>query len=53
MAGPPQKKRRPNFTNEELHALIAAVISRKYVLFSKFGVKIKFNDYRVIVKKAA
>ena len=25
----PQKKRRPNFTDEELHVLIAAVISRK------------------------
>ena len=45
MAEPPQKKRRPNFTDEELHALIAAVISRKKVLFSKFGGKIKFSDY--------
>ena len=26
MAEPPQKKRGPNFTDEELHALIAAVI---------------------------
>ena len=29
MAEPPQKKRRPNFTDEELHALTAAIISRK------------------------
>ena len=53
MAEPPQKKRRPNFTDEELHALIAAVISRKEVLFSKFDGKIKFSGYRTIVKKAA
>ena len=53
MAEPPQKKRRPNFTDQELHALIAAVISRKKVLFSKFGRKIKFSDYRATVKKAA
>ena len=51
MAEPPQKKRRPNFTDEELHALIGAVISRKEVLFFKFGGKIKFSDYRAIVKK--
>ena len=52
MTEPPQQKRCPNFTDEELHALIAAVISRK-VPFSKFGWKIKFNDYRAIVKKTA
>ena len=50
MTEPPQKKR-PNFTDEELRALIAAVISRKEILFSKFGGKIKFCDYRAIVKK--
>ena len=49
MTEPPQKKR-PNFTDEELRALIAAVISRKEVFFSKFGGKIKFCDYRAIVK---
>ena len=53
MAEPPQKKRRPNFTDEELHALIDAVISGKESLFSKFIEKIKFSDYRAIVKKAA
>ena len=53
MAELPHKKRRPYFTDEELHALIAAVISRKDVLFYKFGGKIKFSDYRAIVKKAA
>ena len=52
MTEPPQKKR-PNFTDEELRALIAAVIARKEVLFSKFGGKINFNDYRAIEKKAA
>ena len=52
MVVPPQKKLRPNFTDEELHALIAAVISTREVLFSKFGGKIKFSDYRAIVKKA-
>ena len=51
MAEPPQKKR-PNFTDEEVHALISAVVSRKEVLFSKFGGKIKFSDYRATVKKA-
>ena len=51
MAEPPQKEHCPNFTDEELHALIAAVISRKEVLFYKFGGKIKFSDYRAIVKK--
>ena len=40
MAEPPQKKRLPNFTDEELHALIAAVICRKEILFSKFDSKI-------------
>ena len=50
---PPQKKHRPNFTDEELHDLIDAVIPRKEVLFSKFGGKIKFGDYRAIVRKAA
>ena len=44
MTEPPQKKRRPNFTDKELHALIAALISRKEVLFSKFGWKIKFSE---------
>ena len=53
MAEPPQKKRRPNFTDEELNSLIAAVISIKEVLFSKFDGKIKFSDCRAIVKKAA
>ena len=48
MAEPPQKKRRPNFTDEELHALIASLENK---LFSKFGGKTKFNDYRAIVKK--
>ena len=52
MAELPQKKR-PNFTDEELNSLITAVISRKEVLFSKLGGKIKFSDYRAIVKKAA
>ena len=52
MTEPPQKKR-PNFTDEELRALIAGVISRKEVLFSKFGGKIKFCDYRAIVKKSS
>ena len=34
-----------------MHALIAALISRKEVIFSKFGGKIKFSDYRAILKK--
>ena len=50
---PPQKKRHPNFTDEELHAHIAAVITRKEVFFCKFGGKIKFSDYRAIVKKSS
>ena len=50
MAEPPQKKRRPNFTDEELHALIAAVISRKQVLFKIWREK-KLNG--AIVKKVA
>ena len=38
---------------QTLHALIAAVISRKELLFSKFGGKIKFSYFFSHCKKKA
>ena len=40
MAEPENKKRRPNFSNEELHALIAAVAEKKNILLAKFDMKV-------------
>ena len=37
MAEVPSKKRRPNFSDEELHAMIAAVQQRKTILLATFG----------------
>ena len=36
MAEVQSKKRRPNFSDEELHAMIAAVQQRKTILLAKF-----------------
>ena len=40
MAEPENKKRRPNFSNEELHASIAAVAEKKNILLAKFDMKV-------------